>query len=71
MKSAYDVQPSAFLCEIVPSRFYTSNETAAILTLKPETLQVWRSTGRYPALRHRKVGAKVVLPRRGHPRFPR
>jgi hypothetical protein len=43
-----------------PGVAYTSAEVARFLRLKPETLEIWRATGRYPALRHRKPGGKIL-----------
>jgi len=40
------------------------NETAAILGVTPGTLQVWRSTKRYP-LEYVKIGSKVRYRRSG------
>lgn len=43
-----------------PGVAYTAPEVARFLRLKPETLEVWRATGRYPALRFRKAGGKIL-----------
>lgn len=43
-----------------PGVAYTAPEVARFLRLKPETLEVWRATGRYPALRCRKAGGKIL-----------
>lgn len=54
------MKPAPRVLEIVATAVYTSHEVADFLRLKSGTLEVWRSCGRYPALRHRKVGGKVV-----------
>ena len=48
------------IVEILPGVLYTSQETAGYLRMERETLEVWRATGRYPALRARKIGGKVM-----------
>jgi excisionase family DNA binding protein len=44
-----DIQPATF----------TPEEAASYLGVKPATLEVWRSTRRYPDLRYVKVGSRV------------
>jgi len=41
-----------------PDRLLTEDETAALLSTKPQTLSVWRTTKRYP-LTYVKVGRLV------------
>ena len=45
---------------VVPGRLYTTQETADYLRVLVKTLEVWRATGRYPALESKKSGGKVV-----------
>jgi hypothetical protein len=47
---------------IIPVRgaWYSTDETAAILKVKRETLEIWRTTNRYPALVSKKAGHKVL-----------
>lgn len=44
---------------VVAGLLYTPEEVAAYLKLNPKTLEVWRATGRYPALKSTKVGGAV------------
>ena len=48
------------LLPLDPNLLYEPEEVAQFLRMSAGTLQVWRSTGRYPALRHRKVGGKIL-----------
>lgn len=42
-----------------PDRLMTTAEAARVLSLRPQTLHEWRSTGRMPSLRFVKMGAAV------------
>lgn len=49
---------------IIVDDLLTETEVAKLLRLKNKhTLSVWRSTGRYPELRHIKIGRLVRYPR--------
>lgn len=43
-----------------PGVAYTSAETARFMKVAPDTLPVWRATGRYPNLRYKKAGRRVL-----------
>jgi hypothetical protein len=43
-----------------PGVAYTCEETAGILRMVPQTLEVWRTTGRYPALRWKKPAGRIL-----------
>jgi hypothetical protein len=47
---------------LIPVRgaFYDTVETASILRVTRETLEVWRTTGRYPVLKAVRPGGKVL-----------
>jgi hypothetical protein len=47
------------ICPVVAGLLYTPEETAAYLKIKVDTLQIWRTTGRYPELRPKYVGGAV------------
>ena len=47
------------MLRIEVDQLYTDPETTQFLRLRPGTLKVWRSTGRYP-LRARKVGGRIL-----------
>jgi hypothetical protein len=44
----------------VRGAWYSTDETSAILKVKRETLEIWRTTNRYPALVSKKAGHKVL-----------
>lgn len=44
---------------VVAGGLYTTEEVACYLKIKVDTLQVWRTTGRYPGLKWVKVGGAV------------
>jgi hypothetical protein len=45
---------------VQPGIAYTSEETARILRMEPQTLEVWRTTGRYPGLRWKKPAGRIL-----------
>lgn len=46
------------LAQLSPTHLLDEAQAAAYLDLRPNTLSIWRCTGRYP-LRFRKIGRKV------------
>jgi excisionase family DNA binding protein len=42
-----------------PVELLTTKETARLMRVHPHTLEVWRSTGRYPELPHVRIGRAV------------
>jgi hypothetical protein len=45
---------------VQPGIAYTSEEAARILRMEPQTLEVWRTTGRYPGLRWKKPAGRIL-----------
>jgi hypothetical protein len=44
---------------VVAGALYTAQETADFLKLSVDTLEVWRATGKYPALKAKYAGGAV------------
>ena len=55
-----DAREAATPSEVLPHVFYTTCQCAAILGIKPGTLEAWRSTGRGPKLRFRRIGSRAI-----------
>ena len=45
--------------EIQPDDYYLTGELAGHWKIKPNTLEYWRVTRRYPSLRYRRIGGAV------------
>jgi len=44
---------------IVPTQLYSTVALAGFLSIRPQTLEVWRRLGTHPALRWRRVGRRI------------
>jgi hypothetical protein len=53
------MQTVAAPIEINPNVLYTPAELAGYLKLDSDTLKLWRTTDRYPALKYKRVGGSV------------
>jgi hypothetical protein len=48
------------LMAVEPTALYTSQETASYLRMKPQTLEVWRCSGRNTDLKPTKIGGRIM-----------
>ena len=54
------VRAGDYARDSMTTRLLTTKEAAVLLRLHPHTLEVWRSTGRYPELPFVRVGRHAV-----------